>query len=62
MKAIVDKDTCTGCSLCADACPEVFEMNGDGVAQAIETEVTEQVADSAREAMENCPVSAIEEN
>ena len=26
MKAVVDKDLCTGCGLCADSCPDVFEM------------------------------------
>jgi len=26
MKAAVDKDLCTGCGLCEDTCPEVFEV------------------------------------
>ena len=29
MKAEVDQDECTGCELCIDTCPEVFEMVGD---------------------------------
>lgn len=29
MKAIVDQDTCTGCGLCSDSCPEVFELADD---------------------------------
>ncbi len=29
MKASVDKNTCTGCGLCCDTCPAVFEMDGD---------------------------------
>ena len=29
MKAVVDKDLCTGCGLCEDTCPEVFEMKDD---------------------------------
>ncbi|GAH99283.1 unnamed protein product, partial [marine sediment metagenome] len=31
MKAVVDKDLCTGCGLCEDTCPEVFEVK-DGIA------------------------------
>ena len=29
MKAKVDPDLCTGCALCEDVCPEVFEMVGE---------------------------------
>jgi len=29
MKAIVDADLCTGCELCVDTCPDVFEMDDD---------------------------------
>ena len=58
MKAIVDQGTCTGCGLCVDSCPEVFEM-GDDTAKVIMSQVSASVADSCREAAENCPVEAI---
>lgn len=54
-------DGCIGCGLCADTCPEVFSMNDDGVAIAIEAEVPQEVLDSAAEAKDGCPVGAIEE-
>lgn len=60
MKYFVN-DGCIGCGLCAGRCPEVFSMSDAGVAVAIETEVPEEVIDSAAEAMEGCPVGAIEE-
>lgn len=30
MKAYVDKDTCIGCELCTQICPDVFSMDDDG--------------------------------
>jgi ferredoxin len=52
---------CIGCGLCAGTCPDVFSMTDEGVAVAIETEVPENVIDSAAEAKDGCPVGAIEE-
>jgi len=59
MKAYVDKDTCIGCGLCPEVCPEVFEMEDDGKAVASKVEVPENLLASAKEAEEQCPVTAI---
>ncbi len=58
MKATVDADTCTGCELCVDTCPEVFEMN-DGIAVVKPGDVPADAEDTCREAAENCPVECI---
>lgn len=58
MKACVDKDTCTGCGLCVDTCPEVFEMDG-AVATSKVLKVPPECEASCREAAEGCPVEAI---
>jgi len=58
MKARVDKDTCTGCGLCVDTCPEVFEIDG-GLAIVKVNPVPESSEDSCRDAANGCPVSAI---
>jgi Ferredoxin len=54
-------DTCIGCGLCADTCPEVFSMSDECAAVAIGSEVPEDVLDSAAEARASCPVGAIKE-
>ena len=58
MKAKVDNDTCTGCELCVDTCPAVFQMSDD-VAKVVVDEIPEEEADSAQEAADSCPVEAI---
>jgi ferredoxin len=58
MKAKVDKETCTGCGLCVDDCPEVFEMEDDTARVKVST-VPQGAEQSAREAADNCPVEAI---
>ena len=32
MKVWIDQDACTGDGLCAEICPDVFEMHDDGLA------------------------------
>jgi ferredoxin len=59
MKANVDKDTCISCGICPSVCPEVFEMDDDGKAKAIEDSVPTTSEDSAKEAEDQCPVNAI---
>ena len=59
MKAFVDKDICIGCGACTGICPEVFDMDDDGLAIAIKDEGKSELVDSAVEAKDGCPVSAI---
>jgi ferredoxin len=58
MKAAVDATLCTGCGLCVDTCPEVFEM-GDDTARVIADPVPGAAAARAKQAAEECPVEAI---
>ena len=58
MKVKVDADLCTGCELCIDTCPEIFEMKDD-VSKPKSEDVPEELEDDVKEAAEDCPVEAI---
>ncbi len=58
MKAFVKKDDCIGCGMCADVCPEVFEIGSDGFSSVVGN--PENFPDKTYEAAEVCPVNAIE--
>jgi ferredoxin len=55
MKIAVDKEKCIGCGLCASLCDQVFAMGKDGKAMV---KVQKDIP-CVKEALENCPVSAI---
>ena len=58
MTAVIDRDGCIGCELCAETCPEVFQMAEDGLAEVI-GEVTDENKELAEEAAESCPADVI---
>ena len=58
MKVRIDEDLCTGCGLCADSVPEVFEMSDD-VAKVIVAEVPADKEAAVQEAADDCPAEAI---
>jgi len=58
MKATVN-ETCIGCGLCPQVCPEVFEMNDANHAVVKLTPVPPSVQASCHEAATVCPVNAI---
>jgi len=58
MRVSVDEDLCTGCELCVETCPDVFEMSGDTAIVKIE-DVPEDAEDCTKQAADECPVEAI---
>ena len=61
MKLKVDKDLCIGCGACQAVCPDVFEIEDDGLATTIVDEVPKEIEEDAIDAKEGCPTSAIDE-
>ena len=59
MNAKVDQETCIGCTICAEVCPNVFEMKEDGLAHVVKKPVPKESEDCVIEAEESCPVQAI---
>lgn len=59
MRVYVDPDLCSGCGPCIDTCPEVFDLNEDGMAFSKVDEVPEEYFDTCKEAADSCPSEAI---
>lgn len=59
MKVKIDHDLCSGDGICADLCPEVFEMDGDK-AKVIVEDVPEDAEEACRDAVDSCPEGCIE--
>ncbi len=59
MKVLVDQDTCIGCGMCIDVCPQGFEYNSDDKSSPKSSEVGEDIKDKIIEARDVCPVDAI---
>ena len=58
MKAHVDQDTCIGCALCPQICPEVFKMEDDKAVAYVDI-VPADAEKSCDDAAKQCPVDAI---
>lgn len=59
MKTTVDPDLCISCAVCTNMVPDVYEMNDDGVAEAVVDTVPAELEEQVREAAAECPAEAI---
>ena len=58
MKAIMDKEECTGCELCTQTCAEVFKMEDDKAVVFVDP-VPQGAEETCKQAAEECAVGAI---
>lgn len=55
-KVKIDESTCVGCGLCANSCPDVFEMTDSGIAKV---KTSESKSCDLQEVASQCPVNSI---
>jgi ferredoxin len=53
------EEGCIGCGLCAEICPEVFQMNEEDIAEVISDADIDSHIDAVKQAAEECPVEVI---
>lgn len=62
MKVCIDKEKCIGCGNCvAKTYSSVFDFSDEGLAETIVDVVPEDLEKDVKEAIEECPTSAISE-
>ena len=60
MKVRIDpRDECLGDGICADECPEVFEMGDDGLANVIKENPGDELREACQNACDECPAEII---
>ena len=59
MKVVVNRDNCIGCGACEAICPEVFNLDDDGLSTVICDDFKDIDENNVTEAVESCPTGAI---
>jgi ferredoxin len=59
MKVCVDANLCESTGVCADTCPEIFELDDQGMTIVKSEQVPPQLEQTCKEAAGNCPTGAI---
>lgn len=60
MKVYVDLDVCIGAGNCQAIAPEIFQVR-DGVSHVKSESIPPELEDKVQEAIDGCPVQAIQE-
>lgn len=62
MKVKVNQESCISCGACQAICPEVFELNDEGLSEVKNKEAIEEHKEEVQEAIDSCPTEAIIED
>lgn len=60
MEVKLNRDACIGCGACAAICPDVFEIDDEGLSKVVSTEIKAENVDDVKDAIDTCPTEAIE--
>jgi ferredoxin len=60
MKVTIDADHCTGCEDCTQACPALFKLGGNWIAQVMVDTVPPELEAEARKTAALCQFEAIQ--
>ena len=60
MKVVVNRDNCIGCGACEAICPEVFQIDDEGLSTVVCDDNAKMDENTVKNAAEGCPTSAIE--
>jgi ferredoxin len=59
LRVFADRSRCCGYGLCAQVCPQVFKLDGDGLVYLESDTVPPGLEDEATEAAAACPAEAL---
>ena len=59
LKVTADRSACCGYGVCAEICPEIYQLDDAGIVKLLHTLVPPGLEDRAREGAEACPQSAL---
>jgi ferredoxin len=59
MKISIDPDLCTGCEDCTEACPSLFKLGSDWIAEPVHDTVPTELEYEARKTASICQFEAI---
>jgi ferredoxin len=59
MKISIDPDLCTGCEDCTEACPSLFKLGSDWIAEPVHDVVPSELEAEAVKTAELCQFEAI---
>ena len=59
MHVRINESICSGCGICVDTCPDIFQIGEDGLAKVVVEAVPCDLEEACYDAVAQCPTEAI---